>query len=188
MAVRVARKHRSGHAQRGLRKPNRACRDEAVARRACRVGVKRRLPVYEIVRMLVRGHGTAVARREIFEQLDSRPRAGAQRGDAQVGAEHGVEVLLFRAPVLARSGDAQPQRIAIIGRDLTPSLDEDLPEVRVAHRVVGVERQGGPEEAGRLVEAAARLEDNAQVDHRGGKGGAESERVPGACFERADQP
>src|SRR6266478_3233517 len=67
------------------------------------------LPVPEVIRCRVRRGGAAGPRCEILEELDSRTLCGAQRGDAQVRAEHIVEMLLLGAVILARSGDMQSE-------------------------------------------------------------------------------
>ena len=62
------------------------------------------------------GHGPAVARREVLEELDARARRRAQRRDAQARAEDVVQVLLLGAVVLALAGDAQAERVAVEAR------------------------------------------------------------------------
>src|SRR5206468_35730 len=71
------------------------------------------LPVDQVVGLLLRRVRTPVARRQVFEELDARPRRGAQRGDAQAGAEYVVETLLLRSVVLARAGNFHAQAVAI---------------------------------------------------------------------------
>jgi hypothetical protein len=72
VTVRIAHQDGARDPERRVRELHHASGHEVVARRAIRVGEERRLPVYEIVGVLVGRHRTAVARREVFEQLDSR--------------------------------------------------------------------------------------------------------------------
>src|SRR5215831_11172309 len=62
------------------------------------------LPVDQVVGLLLRRIGAAVARRQVFEKLDARPRRGAQRGDAQPRPEDVIEALLLGPVVLALPG------------------------------------------------------------------------------------
>src|SRR5690349_6144401 len=66
------------------------------------IGRDGRLPMEDVVWSRVGRVGPAVARREVFEQLDPRAAAGGgQRGDAEVCVVHVVQVRLLGAVVLA---------------------------------------------------------------------------------------
>src|SRR6516164_3033260 len=68
-----------------------------------------------VVRSGVGRHRTAVARRQIVEQLDAGATFGTQSRDTNVGVGHCRQTLLLDPPILAGAGDAQSESVAIKG-------------------------------------------------------------------------
>src|SRR6059058_3367176 len=98
------------------------------------VGGDGRLPVRDIVRARAFGIRPAVARREIFEQLDPGTLRSPQRGDAQVRAGYGVQVLLLGTVVVARASNAHSQQPAVETQARIRVADDD-------RRVVDTEKE-----------------------------------------------
>jgi len=71
------------------------------------------LPVDQVVCLLLRRVRAAVAWREIFQELHAGSGSRAQRRDAQAGAKHIVEALLFGAVIFAFPCDPEPEDIAV---------------------------------------------------------------------------
>src|SRR4051812_46645077 len=71
------------------------------------------LPVDEIVGVLFHWIRAAVARRQIFQELDSRTRSCVKRSDAQPRSEYVVQAFLLRTVVLAFAADLEAENIAI---------------------------------------------------------------------------
>ena len=67
----------------------------------------------EIVRTGVARQRTSVARREIFQQFDTRPGCRSQCCNAQSRTKHVVEMLLLGAVVFTFADDRQAQQIAV---------------------------------------------------------------------------
>src|SRR5712692_3885399 len=80
------------------------CRPEPARHLSGVAGHECGLPVHEVVGALVGGHGVAVPRRQVLEELDAWPGARPDRGDAEARSEDRVQVLLLRAVVLAPPG------------------------------------------------------------------------------------
>src|SRR6185437_11628024 len=101
-------------------------RDEHEAARAAEpAGAKARLPVPQIAGPRFGGVWPPVTWRQVLEQLDPRPRGGAERGDAQARPEDRVQPLLLRPVVLALAGDPEPQPIAVEGHARVRIGDHD---------------------------------------------------------------
>ena len=58
-------------------------------------------------------HRSTVGGHQIVQQLDPRAAAGAQRGEADMGAWHRRQAFLFDTPVIARAGDPQAEPVPI---------------------------------------------------------------------------
>src|SRR6266581_5320686 len=81
-----------------------------------RVGVardERRLPVDLIVGAGLRGVGPAVARGQVFKELDAGPGGGPEARDPQASSEDVVQMLLLGAVVLALPRHLQPEQVAV---------------------------------------------------------------------------
>src|SRR3989475_779271 len=141
VAVGVAHQEAPIEAERTILHPDDAWRHELRARsdqpsrEPCRVCARdERLPVDEIVRVLVGWGGAAVAGANVFEKLDTGPRRRAQTSDPEPRAGHVVEPLLFGAVVETRAGDPEPQQGAIEAQARVGARDDD-------RRVVDSEEQ-----------------------------------------------
>ena len=102
------------------------------------VGFELGLPVNDIVGMFIERNGTTVARAQIFEQFNSRTGRRAQCCDAQTGAEHVVEMILFGAVIFTFAGHAETQKITIepetgvgVGNDDGGMIDSEEQPVAV---------------------------------------------------------
>src|SRR5438046_572908 len=119
VSVRIADQEPLREAQLAPAERDRARGDKRRARlaeRACGIAVaadQAGLPVHHVVGALVGRDRPAVARRQVLEELDAGPARGPQRGDAQPGAEHAVQVLLLGPVVLALALHLESQEIAI---------------------------------------------------------------------------
>jgi hypothetical protein len=74
---------------------------------------------------LVRSRRPSVLRRQVLQKLDPRAEGGAHRRDAEMRAEHVVEMLLLGAKVLALSGNAEPEKIAVETQARLRVTDDD---------------------------------------------------------------
>ncbi len=72
-----------------------------------------RVPKNEVVRFRVTGQLASARRRDVFEELDARPAFRAQSGDMQPRTEDLVQMLLLDAVILAFTGNAQTEQVAI---------------------------------------------------------------------------
>src|SRR5438477_11801939 len=71
------------------------------------------LPVNQVVSLLLRRKRAPIARRQVFEELNSRTRAGSQRGDVQAGAKDIIEPLLLGTVVLTLPSHFHAEAIPI---------------------------------------------------------------------------
>src|SRR5712692_1194920 len=67
----------------------------------------------EVVRALINGEEAPVARTQVFQEFDTRSGRSTQRGDAEMRAEHIVQMFLLGAIVFACSRDSQTEQLAI---------------------------------------------------------------------------
>ena len=86
---------------------------------------ERRLPVRDVVRAEIGRRWPAIARRKIFEQLDTRTFCRAKRGDPEPGAEHVVQMFLFDVVVFALTGDLHAKRVPIKAQRCVGVVDDD---------------------------------------------------------------
>jgi len=74
---------------------------------------ERRLPVGQIIGACIAWRRPPVTRRQILEELNSRPGGGPQRRDAQPCAEHIVQPFLLWPIVLAATHHSKAERVSI---------------------------------------------------------------------------
>ena len=86
---------------------------------------QRRLPMSDVVRVKIDGCRPAIARREIFKELNARSLSRAQRGDSKSRAEYVVQVFLFDVVVLAFAGNLHAERVAIEAQRSIRVVDHD---------------------------------------------------------------
>src|SRR5207249_5716256 len=120
VSVGIVDADRAMEAELGLRGLDPAWRDEPLAapreRRRRLGGVagdEARLPVREVVGAESGGDRSAVARREVLEELDARARSRSETGNAEPRPEHVVQMLLLGAEILALACDRESEGVAI---------------------------------------------------------------------------